>query len=139
MVYFCIAFFIGVVAIIKLLMYRKYLRRSTLYVSGTKRRKYEYIYVFRGGREAFWRVKIGRTNNLLSRLRSHRTANPFGIVVLMAFKTSDSVEAERFLHDEFSYSRISTRNEWFTLNPRLLLSMVLLNDPTLVEQVSGRL
>lgn len=72
-----------------------------------------YIYFFTGDDPTV--VKIGRTNNLLSRLRAHRTALPNGIVVLGVVPVWDDVWAEGYIHRKYAEQRKSKRAEWFYL------------------------
>ncbi len=123
--------------LVRLCILRIRLRLLVKWTRSRRGRNNGYIYFFRGRREAIWQVKIGRTNNLTSRLRSHRTANPFGIELLAAFRTCDDVKAERILHGMFARNRISARNEWFWLSLDLWLAMRLLRDSSLTERVQS--
>lgn len=121
---------------LRVFVYRIKVRRAVKWTTRLGRSKRNgYIYFFRGRREAVWQVKIGRTNNLEQRLRAHRTANPYGVVLLAAFKTHDDVAAETYLHHQFAANRISKNNEWFNFSPKLWLTMVLLKDSYLTQRV----
>jgi len=134
-IYVCIIISIVVWLIIKFILFRMAIRKSALWVKSYKARNPGYIYFFRGSHEPFYKIKIGRTNNPLSRLRSHRTANPHGIEVLLVFQTRSDVKAEQFLHKYFATSRISPRNEWFYWSFDMWLVMTALRDDKLTRRV----
>lgn len=136
MVYICIVAFILGYFIVRLYISREQLRHDFQWIPEAKRvRRAGYIYFFRGAREAIWQVKIGRSVNPVQRLKAHRTANPYGIVVLAVFKTRNDVLAERMLHRLFARNRINRHNEWFTMSIDLWLYMVLLRDRQLTERI----
>lgn len=110
-------------------LFRLYANYWKIEVGYAKRRPRGYIYYFRGTNKLL--VKIGRTKNLLSRLRSHRTANPYGIVVLGVVPVYDDVEAEKAIHSMFSVQRVSRRNEWFYLSPLLWIFIRATSDQAL--------
>lgn len=135
--YCIILFIIAALVGLRYFIFRHQLRLHVGWTRSKRGRNNGYIYFFRGRREAIWQVKIGRTNNLRNRLRSHRTANPFGIELLAAFRTSDDVRAEAILHKMFAQNRISSRNEWFHLSLDLWLAMHLLRDQSLTERIQS--
>ncbi len=114
MIYLVWALVIASVLFWLLELQSKYWRTAIGYA---KRRPKGYIYYFRG--DSMLTVKIGRTKNVLSRLRSHRTANPYGIEILGVVPVWDDVYAERHIHEMFADQRVSSKNEWFYLSPRL--------------------
>lgn len=124
-------------------LYLRYLqathRLQVGYTLPKGRRRVGYIYFFRGKREAFWHVKIGRAVDPVARLRSHRTANPYGVHVLGVLCVANDVVAEKLIHTRFASSRISRRNEWFTLTPRLWLYILLVRNRGLTKTVNREL
>lgn len=62
------------------------------------------------------RIKIGRTVNVVSRLRGMQTSTANPLTVLATFLTADSVESA--LHGRFKAARI--RGEWYRPVPELL-------------------
>lgn len=136
MIYIYIGLFIALLIGLRVYLFRVMIRSRIAWIPDGKRvRGGGYIYFFRGAREAFWQVKIGRSVNPLSRLKAHRTANPYGIVVLGVFKTRNDVKAERILHKTFARNRISSDNEWFTMSLDLWLTIILLRDRSLTERI----
>lgn len=129
MVYLILLIMYFVWLIYQLFAYRHKLRMQVQWTTAKRGNRNGYIYVFRGVGEAFWEVKLGRTNNLDERLRSHRTANPRGIKLLCAFRTKDDVYAETVLHRRFKWQQIN--REWFTLSLDLFLAMQVLNNESL--------
>ncbi|MGE3529172.1 MAG: GIY-YIG nuclease family protein [Methyloceanibacter sp.] len=57
-------------------------------------------------------MKIGFTTKLRHRLRSLRTASPYGLCVHMVIP--GDISEERVLHDRFAAYRV--RGEWFQLS-----------------------
>lgn len=90
------------------------------------RGKTGYLYAFYDVGSIIPAVKIGREAKRGSRLASHNTAAPLGLVVLFNFKVNNDVEAERYLHDRYGGQRLLKRKEWFVATPRLLLDCLLL-------------
>lgn len=85
-----------------------------------------YLYAFFDVGSAVPAVKIGRETRKASRLASHKTAAPLGIVTLFNFSVKDAVAAERYLHQRYAGLRLSQRNEWFCVSPSLLVELILL-------------
>jgi hypothetical protein len=78
-------------------------------------------------------VKIGRTTDLESRLRSlsTHTGVPVPFECFYACEVADSVKVERALHDAFGDHRINPKREFFRLNPDravAILELVALKD-----------
>ncbi|MCZ8325402.1 MAG: GIY-YIG nuclease family protein [Sphingomonadaceae bacterium] len=78
-------------------------------------------------------VKIGRTTDLESRLRSLSTHSgvPVPFECFYACEVADSVKVERALHDAFGDHRINPKREFFRLNPDravAILELVALKD-----------
>lgn len=96
-----------------------------------------YIYYFRGTDATV--VKIGRTVNLHSRLRSHRTALSSGIVVLGIVPVYNDVWAEAYIHRLFKGQRLSRRNEWFHLTLKLRWFIWATSDPVLTDKIKDQL
>lgn len=86
-----------------------------------------YIYAFSDIGQLLPTIKIGRETEKGSRMRSHRTAAPFGCIVWCNFWVGDSVYAESYLHERYRWYRINSRFEWFfILNPLMLIDLILL-------------
>ena len=131
---FCILFlFIIAYVIIRFFVYRRGLRKTLRWTLSRRGKRNGFIYFFRG--DSPWLIKIGRTNNLRTRLSAHRTANPYGVRLLSAFQTVNAVKAESVLHKMFAQSRVSPNNEWFRLSIRLWLVMRILRNRKLTEEV----
>jgi hypothetical protein len=60
------------------------------------------------------RYKIGRTENLTSRLRSIQTSNPKAIEVVHTIESEDFAAIEKAIHRKFKDQRV--RGEWFKLD-----------------------
>jgi hypothetical protein len=80
-------------------------------------------------------VKIGRTNDLESRLRSLSTHSgiPVPFECFYACEVRDSVEVERALHEAFGDHRINPKREFFRLNPervQAILRVMAIKDET---------
>ncbi len=58
--------------------------------------------------------KIGRTNNVESRIRAIQTSNPSSIELIVYFHSDDNVSLEKELHCLFSSKRVN--GEWFMLD-----------------------
>lgn len=84
-------------------------------------------------------VKVGRSVDVVSRLKAHRTANPFGIKVLAVMCVADDVEAETWLHRHFKHVRLSDKNEWFVMTPSLWAFIHCARDRALTRKVQGEL
>ena len=86
-----------------------------------------YIYVFSDKGQILPTVKIGRETSKGSRMRSHRTAAPFGCIVWCNFWVGDSVYAENYLHDRYRWMRVRKDGEWFfVINLLMLIDLILL-------------
>ena len=78
-------------------------------------------------------VKIGRTTDLESRLRSlsTHTGVPVPFECFYACQVENSTKVEKALHDAFGDHRINPKREFFRLNPDrvvAILELVALND-----------
>ncbi len=78
-------------------------------------------------------VKIGRTTDLESRLRSlsTHTGVPVPFECFYACQVENSTKVEKALHDAFGDHRINPKREFFSLNPDrvvAILELVALND-----------
>jgi hypothetical protein len=86
-----------------------------------------YIYAFSDIGQIVPTLKIGRETEKGSRMRSHRTAAPFNVIVWCNFYVPDSVAAEAYLHNYYRWMRVSRHNEWFyVLNPLMLIDLIIL-------------
>jgi len=83
-----------------------------------------YIYAFSDIGIILPVVKIGRSADQNSRLRSHRTAAPFGIFVWWNVKVPDEVHGERVFHDH--YAGLRYHLEWFLFSPKMLVEFILI-------------
>lgn len=93
-----------------------------------KRGKAGYIYAFMDVGQVLPVVKIGRAKDVEQRLAAHRTAAPFGLLVVCRFKVRDAVRAETMLHHRYHAYRVRKSGEWFWLTPHILLELVFLNS-----------
>jgi hypothetical protein len=80
-------------------------------------------------------VKIGRTTDLETRLRSLSTHSgvPVPFECFYACEVRDSVEVERALHEAFGDHRINPKREFFRLNPervQAILKVMAIKDET---------
>ena len=80
-------------------------------------------------------VKIGRTNDLETRLRSLSTHSgvPVPFECFYACEVRDSVEVERALHEAFGDHRVNPKREFFRLNPervQAVLKIMAIKDET---------
>lgn len=101
-----------------------------------KHQTYGYIYFYRGKGESYLNVKIGRTNNLLSRLRSARTSgSPKGLYILGVMMVKDDVQAEHFIHTKFAHLRHTKRNEWFKMRLPLYLYIHRVRDGKMTQKI----
>lgn len=102
--------YVGIVLIITLLRFpnlRYKLRKVE--VRGRK----GYLYGFADVGQLIPTIKIGREGDKGSRLASHRTAAPFGLMVFFNIAVKDAHYAERYLHRRYQKFRIRRNNEWF--------------------------
>ena len=83
----------------------------------------EYVYFFSQVGQLFPSVKIGRTNDIKSRLSAHRTAAPYGLAVWLVLTVNDSTAIERELHQRHAIRRMS--GEWFTMPLWLRVAMLI--------------
>ena len=67
-----------------------------------------FIYVLKSGRY----YKIGRTTNVISRMRSHQTSNP-NLKLILSSIVADSLGEEKKLLSEFKEK--NHKGEWFLL------------------------
>lgn len=97
---------------------------------------YGYIYFYRGKGESYLNVKIGRTNNLLSRLRSARTSSsPKGLYIIGVLMVKDDKQAEYFIHQKFAHLRHTKRNEWFKMRLSLWLYLRRVRDGKMTQKI----
>lgn len=88
------------------------------------RKRQGYIYVFADIGQVVPAVKIGRGSDDRSRLRSHQTAAPFGLLTIANFRVNDAVYVEKVLHYRYRQTRVSKRNEWFlVLTPVMMYEL----------------
>jgi hypothetical protein len=81
-------------------------------------------------------VKIGRTNNLLRRLKSARTSvSAKGLHIYGVMMVKDDVFAEKFIHDKFAHLRHTKRNEWFKMRPSLWLYIRRVRDGRMTRDI----
>lgn len=73
-------------------------------------------------------VKIGKANNVDTRLATLRTASPFPLTLVSTLRCADPREIEKLLHRKFSSKR--THGEWFLLDPREMDYLAGLNEET---------
>jgi len=76
----------------------------------TKKKKVGYVYVIRCN--DFY--KIGKANNVKSRLEALQTATPYALELILTFKTKYPLRLESHLHYHFRNQNV--RGEWFTLS-----------------------
>lgn len=133
-------------ATLSLLVAMAYLTRAkvrtivgTMYTNYSRKRPTQYVYIYRGRFERWWLVKIGRAADPLARLRAQRTANPYGLIILAIIPVRNSVRSEKVLHNMFSNNRVSDRNEWFKVSPRLLFYIWALNDKNKMRELQNAL
>jgi len=77
-----------------------------------KAKKAGYIYLLESG----GLYKIGRTANFQRRMVTYKTESPLPVKVISSFHTSDTIEAEESLLEEFKEKR--ERGEWFALDDK---------------------
>lgn len=135
MTYLIVALVFILIVLVKVYRYYCYLLANTH--KSRRSTRTNYIYFFRGRNENPYHIKIGRTNDLEHRMKAHRTANPYGVVILCSFATKNDVKAERFLHQYFAKDRISSSGEWFRWSIDLFLVMWLLNDVNLTRRINA--
>lgn len=75
-----------------------------------------FVYFIQSGQDG--PIKIGFTQNVLSRFRALHTSSPLALRLLGAIPGSRATEKE--LHRRFSSERIRLNAEWFTPSPELL-------------------
>lgn len=86
-------------------------------------------------------VKIGRTTDLASRLRSLSSATgvPVPFECFFVCEVSDSLKVEKALHEAFGDHRINEKREFFRINPNravAILELVAINNVTLPAAVA---
>ena len=72
-----------------------------------------YVYLIKDAVEQSY--KIGRTKNLVTRMRSLKTGNPNPIELVSYAVCNDTLKIEKRLHSMFEYRR-RKRKEWFDLD-----------------------
>ena len=84
-------------------------------------------------------VKIGRTTDLESRMRSlYNTSIPVPFECYFACTVEDANYAERQIHDAFDDFRVNPNREFFRVNPERIVSildMVMIEDVTPKEDI----
>lgn len=98
-----------------------------------------YIYIFHGRGENSRNWKIGRATDVVERMRSHRTANPHGVVLVAVFRSKNVKVAEMKLHRAFAHRRISNNNEWFRVCGQMRFWAWCLNDEPLRARTQAEL
>lgn len=73
-----------------------------------------YVYLFQGTGEFQQYYKIGRTTDLSNRSKQLGTKLPFEIKLIHTIFSFDSIEAEKYWHNEFKSKR--SNGEWFVLD-----------------------
>jgi len=76
-------------------------------------KKIEYVYFLRADNGL---TKIGRTNNLLSRMHHFTTKLPYELTESLILETENSSKLEAKLHSHFANKRV--RGEWFMLDEK---------------------
>ena len=71
------------------------------------------VYVIRAGQTNLY--KIGRTTNIVSRLKQLQSANSQPLSVFKLIESYDAIATESALHQKFKHCR-RPRSEWFELN-----------------------
>lgn len=95
-------------------------------ITGSKYSRKGWVYGFYDFGSLVPAIKIGRSSSEKGRLRSHKTAAPWGILTCFNIQVKDAIHAERQFHDLLQDVRVSNRNEWFYLTPRFLCLIILL-------------
>lgn len=70
-----------------------------------------YVYVLKSDAGEY---KIGRTNNIESRIKAHQSQYPFRVSILSIIKTDDMNKLESELHNLYENKQI--KGEWFNLD-----------------------
>ena len=99
-------------------------------INKRKASKSGYCYGFMDMGQVLPVVKIGLSSDKHSRLRSHKTAAPFGILTLFNIKVRDRAYTEQYLHTRYALCRLKTYglldNEWFLLLPTMVLDFIII-------------
>ena len=115
---------------------KRFQDRADIQYRRRKHHTYGYIYFYRGKGESYLNVKIGRTNNLLSRLKSARTSSsPKGLYIIGVMMVKDDVQAEHFIHQKFAHLRHTKRNEWFKMRLPLYLYIRRVRDGKMTQKI----
>lgn len=84
-------------------------------------------------------VKVGRTSNLVERMRSlYNSSTPVPFECFYACEVEDSEEAERRIHNAFGDNRVNLKREFFRINPeriREVLKLIEKKDITPNEDI----
>ena len=68
-------------------------------------------------------VKVGRTNNLIRRIRElDNTSTPLPFECVFAVEVDNPEEVELLLHDAFADGRTRSTREFFEVNPERIIS-----------------
>lgn len=68
--------------------------------------------------EKYYLIKVGRANNIYSRVSSYATYNPM-LYIGGYYETTKSDRAERYCHkylEKYAYAKAQNANEWFYVN-----------------------
>ena len=68
--------------------------------------------------EKYYLIKVGRANNIYSRVSSYATYNPM-LYIGGYYETTKSDRAERYCHqylEKYAYAKAQNTNEWFYVN-----------------------
>lgn len=79
-----------------------------------------YVYFVKSTETNF--VKIGRTTNLKSRIKSMQTVSPFELELFASYETTDSEAEEILAHDFFEDHH--KRGEWFEISDCEILDFI---------------
>jgi Meiotically up-regulated gene 113 len=74
-------------------------------------------------------VKIGKANNVQSRLSALRTASPFPLILINSIPCEDPSSIEKTLHRLFSDKRVN--GEWFMLHIKDIEYLIGLNEESI--------
>ena len=72
-------------------------------------------------------VKIGRTTDLMNRLKDLQVGNPYELNILFTLPCSSlehSMKLERFLHRQL-YNKFHVRGEWFIVDSRVSITKLI--------------
>lgn len=115
---------------------KRFQDRADIQYRRRKRPEYGYIYFYRGKGESYLNVKIGRTNNLLIRLKSARTSvSAKGLHIYGVMMVKDDKQAEYFIHQKFAHLRHTKRNEWFKMRLAVWLYIRSVRDNKMTRNI----